>query len=340
MKINQHNYEYYFLMYIDQELSEHEKAEVIEFISQHPNYAKAFQALQKTNLNPPEIIFEDKFSLYQISENDTQCLTYLDNEMPKIERKSFEKKLTSDPFLYSTLNQWRKSILINEAPNKIDTEFKNTLYKKEAIIKPMGNHSIFKQWALAAAILVLIIGVNQFIRYNNIKNDSFTFNSNTNRGDLSKTKVTNKSVVSTTPHSENTIILNTKIKRASNAYVQLNEQNKNSKSNSFIIKNVALDNQDLAIESLSKEALSTKADDEIITLNKEISPTTFAMVNEEMKNNTDETMPTQIQYNNINTEEEDRTINIGMLEIDGASLRGITRKFATLIKRNKLEKEK
>ena len=43
-------------------------------------------------------------------------------------------------------------------------------------------------------------------------------------------------------------------------------------------------------------------------------------------------------YKEIDTEEEDRTINIGMLEIDGAAFRGITRKFSALLKRNKIEK--
>jgi hypothetical protein len=45
-------------------------------------------------------------------------------------------------------------------------------------------------------------------------------------------------------------------------------------------------------------------------------------------------------YKEIDTEEEDRTINIGMLEIDPAAFRGITRKFSALLKRNKIEKEK
>ena len=43
-------------------------------------------------------------------------------------------------------------------------------------------------------------------------------------------------------------------------------------------------------------------------------------------------------YKEIDTEEEDRTINIGILEIDAAAFRGITRKFSALLKRNKIEK--
>jgi len=45
-------------------------------------------------------------------------------------------------------------------------------------------------------------------------------------------------------------------------------------------------------------------------------------------------------YKEIDTEAEDRTINIGMLEINGAAFRGITRRVSALLKRNKIEKEK
>jgi len=45
-------------------------------------------------------------------------------------------------------------------------------------------------------------------------------------------------------------------------------------------------------------------------------------------------------YKEIDTEEEDRTISIGILEIDPAAFRGITRRVSALLKRNKIEKEK
>ena len=60
------------------------------------------------------------------------------------------------------------------------------------------------------------------------------------------------------------------------------------------------------------------------------------MVSEEDKIIT--VMPTA--YKEVDTEEEDRTINIGILEIDGATFRGITRRVSALLKRNKIEKEK
>ena len=43
-------------------------------------------------------------------------------------------------------------------------------------------------------------------------------------------------------------------------------------------------------------------------------------------------------YKIVDTDETDRTIYIANFEIDGASLRGLTRKFNALFKRNKSEK--
>ena len=53
----------------------------------------------------------------------------------------------------------------------------------------------------------------------------------------------------------------------------------------------------------------------------------------EMQNSTEEK-----GYKVVDTDETDRTIYIANFEIDGASLRGLTRKFNALFKRNKSEK--
>ena len=66
MEINQHNYEHYFLMYIDNELSEEERAEVNDFIMQYPNYANKLETLQQLKISPATLIYENKFSFRNI----------------------------------------------------------------------------------------------------------------------------------------------------------------------------------------------------------------------------------------------------------------------------------
>ena len=51
-------------------------------------------------------------------------------------------------------------------------------------------------------------------------------------------------------------------------------------------------------------------------------------------------IPNQVQYSNIDTDEEERVINIANLEIDGAKFRELSRKITTLFKRNKPENDK
>ena len=72
-------------------------------------------------------------------------------------------------------------------------------------------------------------------------------------------------------------------------------------------------------------------------------------VSSQIRSSLMETMPNEEEkvvpvipttYKEIDTEKDDRTINIGMLEIDGSAFRGITRRFSALLKRNKIEKEK
>ena len=344
MKINQHNYEHYFLMYIDNELSELDKLEVTEFIKLYPVFAKELQDLQKTKIQPSASIFEDKLSLYQISEQDAQCLTYLDKEMTQIEIAQFEKKLMSNPLLHSNLDQWRKTLLTKEAVDKIPADLKNILYRKETAIKPLWAYASFKQWASVAAILAFVIGLTLFKQQNNQKVGNITFNNNVKRTELNKVEVIEKEIDKNTHYSKDLMVLNTIKKRVPISIIRskIQDQNTqiNNETNSFNNINAAVSKQDVAIVSLPKEAINTKSADEIITVSKEITPTTTAFMNDEMKNNFDEIFPTQIQYNNIDTEEDERSINIANLEIDGAKFRAISRKITTLLKRNKPENEK
>jgi hypothetical protein len=114
----------------------------------------------------------------------------------------------------------------------------------------------------------------------------------------------------------------------------------NSNLNSLNNKNIAAPNNDVEIALLAKEDINTKTIDETITLTKEIRPTSISNVIEEAKNNYEAITPTQVQYSNIDTDEEDRIINIANLEIDGAKFRELSRKITTLFKRNKTENDK
>lgn len=68
MNINTTNYEAFFLLYIDNELTATQKAAVEAFVQENPNYQKEFTLLQKTVLEVDSFEYEDKALLYRFEE--------------------------------------------------------------------------------------------------------------------------------------------------------------------------------------------------------------------------------------------------------------------------------
>ena len=343
MEITQHNYEHYFLMYIDNELSGEEMAAVNDFIMQYPNYANKLEALQQLKISPDTLIYENKFSLYKLSEQDEQSITYLDNEMTSEEKASFENKLSANTSLQSTVKQWQATFIAPPTTIEIAPNFKNSLYKNSAQIKPLWATVTFKRWASVAAILLVVIGYNLFNAENKQEASSFT-NTNGVKTELNKAAVIemNNGTDINTTKSATTF---NKIKKETllpivNTNAQAQNDYANSNFNALNKKNIAVPKNDVAIALLAKEDINTKTNNETTTLTKEMLPLSISNVNEEAKNNIEAITPIQVQYSNIDTDEEDRSINIANLEIDGAKFRELSRKITTLFKRNKPENDK
>ena len=344
MKINQHNYEHYFLMYIDNELSATEMAEVSDFIMQHPNYANKLQELQQLKLSPDNIIYENKFSLYKLSEQDEQCITYLENEMTIEEKVSFESEISTNIYLQSNVKQWQATFITPPTTIEIDPNFKNSLYKKSAQIKPLWATTTFKRWASVAAILILVIGFSLFNKENKQEAPSFT-NNNGAKTELNKAVVIETNNGTDRNPTKSAIALNKIKKEAFLPMITINAQDQdekvNSSLNSLANKTFNETNNDAAIALVSNAAINTQTMNETAALPMEIFPTSVSNVNEEAKNNMEAIItPIQVQYSNIDTDEEERSINIANIEIDGAKFREISRKITTLFKRTKPENDK
>lgn len=68
MELNQDNYENYLLLYIDNELTAPERAEVALFLASNPKKAQELKVLQAVQLKPEYIEFTEKSSLYRFEE--------------------------------------------------------------------------------------------------------------------------------------------------------------------------------------------------------------------------------------------------------------------------------
>ena len=301
MMINKNNYETYFMSYIDNELNAAERAAVEAFVLTDSKYAAALAVFEKTKLHTST------------------------NEFMEMEDKIF---------LYR----------YPEMQAKLDADFKKSLYRKEAPIRKVSFRPNLMRASFAiAALLIFFIGIQLFKTDTIIK-------------DKTALAITNNAS-SNPKQTENIILPNNAL------VVSVNKNNNSSAVLSPLPLNKKLNNTN---NNLVKSATATQAvfEDQTIAsnnMNTSIVATTEGLSqdsreNERQKNesqiksNMIETMATEEEekiipslpttYKEIDTEKDDRTINIGMLEIDGASFRGITRRFSALLKRNKIEKEK
>jgi hypothetical protein len=91
MDINRYNYETFFLLYADNELSATEKNSVDEFVQSNPDLGEELVMLLQTILQKTDIVFNEKMSVYKkapLSVNvQEKLLLHLDNELPEVEKK-------------------------------------------------------------------------------------------------------------------------------------------------------------------------------------------------------------------------------------------------------------
>lgn len=131
MKINRHNYEEFFLLYIDNELDSNDKKLVEEFIQENTDLKTEFLQLQQTVIPYDKIIFKNKAALTKQSltpDFQEQILLYLDNELTIEKKLEFESLLNSTPPLEEELEGFKLTILPLE---KVEFKNKKLLYKEE-----------------------------------------------------------------------------------------------------------------------------------------------------------------------------------------------------------------
>src|SRR6266487_4912789 len=152
--INRHNYEEIFLMYVDNELTNQQRAEVELFVQQNPDLEKEFEMLKQTKLTADEeIMFAHKTDLLKIkgsigTENYEEFfLLYIDNELNENGKDAVEKFVLQQPKLQDEFILLKQTVLPQE---KIVFPHKKTLYRREERrVVPFN----WKKMAVAAAFI-------------------------------------------------------------------------------------------------------------------------------------------------------------------------------------------
>lgn len=152
MDINRYNYETYFLLYADNELSATEKNKVNEFVQSNPDLGEELFILLQTIFQKDNILLNSKLSLYKKDPLSVEVLEklllHLDNELPEAEKKEVAAMITSNS---AFSEEWIMLQAIKFIPESLLVfENKKSLYRSEK------GRLAFLPWKklLATAILV------------------------------------------------------------------------------------------------------------------------------------------------------------------------------------------
>ncbi|NNV56784.1 anti-sigma factor family protein [Limnovirga soli] len=156
--INRHNYEEYFLLYADAELTPDQRKAVELFVQDNPDLKQELEILQQTVLSiDNEAMLMDKSGLYKTGETITMdnyesyFLLYIDNELDAKSKAEVETFVLQHPALQVNFTLLRELVLPAEI---IEFTGKDSLYKKEERrVIPIG----WMRLAVAAAIAGLAI---------------------------------------------------------------------------------------------------------------------------------------------------------------------------------------
>lgn len=155
MNINRHNYETFFLLYVDKELSAADRKTVEVFVKENPDLQMELALLQQTVVNADDIVLHKKDWLYMeedISALQENLLLYVDNEMNAADKKAVELLLDTNASAKAEWNVLQQTKL--QPDTTMVFEDKTSLYRKEA-----GKVVGFKWWRVAAAAVLLGFGL-------------------------------------------------------------------------------------------------------------------------------------------------------------------------------------
>lgn len=169
MNIDRHNYEEYFILYMDNELSTDQRRTVESFVQQHPDLKEELELLQQFKLVPDtSLTFSGKEELMKINGTTPVTLAnaeewiilYNDNELTLSQRKDVEELVASNPSIQHEFSLLQKSKI---TPEKIVFIDKESLYRQEEKVRAIP----IRWWRAAAAILILALGIAGFLLTNN-----------------------------------------------------------------------------------------------------------------------------------------------------------------------------
>lgn len=260
--ITRNNYEEYFLLYADDELSAAEKIAVEEFVMLNPDLREELITLQQLKIKPEaNIIFENKNLLFkQSNENsfinnnnyEEYFILYADDEL------NHETKIVVEKFVHANPSLQQEFELLLSA--KLQPDNNIVFSDKEILYKDERRKIIFLPWmrVAAAAIVLLLIGLFVFnnvrknseqiiVRANPKQNaDQKTVANNDNNNKKIKPVVTSAAIDSlhNTDVSVKKLAINKSVTKMRSEKKNSADKNNNEKQNQELNRDVAFQNID------------------------------------------------------------------------------------------------
>lgn len=160
MNINRHNYEEFFLLYVDNELTTAQRKIVEAFVAVNPDLQEEFHLIQQSTFKADAHLDSQFITslLKPVTEETTlqeeQLLLYLDNELNSLEKAKIERALVEQVDLQKEM-QWLKR---TQAEADLNIVFPNKvlLYKEETPARVFYMSTTVKRWSAAAAVILLL----------------------------------------------------------------------------------------------------------------------------------------------------------------------------------------
>lgn len=161
MNITRHNYEEYFILYMDNELDSEGRRMVEAFAQQHPDLKEELDNLLQYKLTPDTSIFfdgkedllkENGHSLITLNNYQEWLSLYIDNELDSEQVQLIDRFVAMHPAAQRELALLQQTKL---QPDNIVFANKDSLYRKEEKVRRIPVWG----WRAAAAVLILAIAI-------------------------------------------------------------------------------------------------------------------------------------------------------------------------------------
>lgn len=169
MNIDRHNYEEYFLLYIDNELSVDQKKQVELFVQENPDLEEELVMLMQSRLIPDDsIVFDRKHllmkegdgqhsnSFINLNNYEQWLIMYVDDELSAGEKLAVERFALTHGHVQQELGLFQQAKL---QPEELVFPNKEILYRKEKTVRVIS----IQWWRVAvAAVLIISAGITGY----------------------------------------------------------------------------------------------------------------------------------------------------------------------------------